>query len=119
MKLTLAYPDVAAQLPDAPLGVAREPADPGQDGQIKWSRILNRGGEDLGEGRSAGCGVWLLNHLFEPHVLHGALEIGKWNFLVEQFRRRNAEQAGRAAGMQPSPCDVGANRQSSHERNVP
>src|SRR5215469_8192191 len=119
MKLTLAYPDTAAQLPDAPLRIAREPPDAGQDGLVQGSRMFNRGRENRGEGRSPGCGVWLLNHLFKPHALHGTLNSCNWNRLVEQLRCRHAKQAGSSTGMQPRTCNAGPSSQSGYEGNGP
>src|ERR1700677_1239934 len=101
MKLTLAHPDPEAQLLDTALRPARKPMDSGQDSLVERGGMFQRGQEHLAEDGSPGRGVWLLNHLFQPYVSHGTLDGRHWNCLVEQFRRRHAEQAGCATGMQP------------------
>ena len=85
VKLPFAYPDPATQLHDTAVRAARKPLDSGQDGLVEGGGIFHRGKKNLAEGCLPGCGAWLLDYLFKPHALHGALDVRNWNYLVQQF----------------------------------
>ena len=79
MKLTLAYPDPAAQLLDTAVRTARKPADSGQDSLVERGGMFQRGQEQLAEDGSRavafGCSITFSSRMFRMAPLTAAIGI--------------------------------------------